>query len=468
MPNPPLSITLHGAAGEVTGSCYLVETSRARVLVEFGLFQGTAFAERRNRRAPDIRADKLDAVVLTHAHLDHAGRVPLLPGLGYEGRIHITPASADLARVILADSAAIQEADAARLSRRRERAGRKPEKPLYTGKEVERALERFDLVPYEREQEIAPGVRMRFRDSGHILGAASLELRINDQGAERTVVFSGDVGPKGSPLMRDPQTFDHADIVFLEATYGDRDHRPLKDTIDEFADIVRDAVENKGKVLIPAFAVGRTQQLIYFLGELMRNGRVPRTHVYLDSPMAITATDIHREHRHLFNDAAQKRIENNEPLLAIPELRLVRSASDSQKLNNAPGPMIVIAGSGMCEGGRILHHLKHNLWRPTTHMLIVGYQAQGTLGRKIVEGEKRVNVMGESVAVRARVHTLGGFSAHAGQSELVDWLRPMAASKPRVILTHAEPHARNALQARIKKDLTLNPETPTRGDQITL
>ena len=465
---PPLSITTHGAAGEVTGSCYLVESSRARVLVEFGLFQGTAFAERRNRRPPDIRAGKLDAVVLTHAHLDHAGRAPLLPGLGYEGRIHITPASADLARVILADAAAIQEADAARLSRRRERSGRKPEQPLYTGKEVEAVTRRFDLVPYDRAQEIAPGVEMRFKDAGHILGAASLELRIDDKGAQRVIVFSGDVGPRGSPLMRDPQTFDHADLVFLEATYGDRDHRPLKDTIDEFADIVRDAVENKGKVLIPAFAVGRTQQLIYFLGELMRNGRVPRTHIYLDSPMAITATEIHREHRHLFNDDAKRRIENNEPLLAIPELRLVRSASESQKLNNAPGPMIVIAGSGMCEGGRILHHLKHNLWRPTTHVLIVGYQAAGTLGREIVEGAKRVNVMGESIAVRARVHTLGGFSAHAGQSELVDWLRPLAASKPRVAIIHAEPHARNALKARIEQELALNAETPDRGDTITL
>lgn len=463
-----MRIRLFGAAGEVTGSCYLVETERARVLVEFGMHQGGGAAERRNRRIPPIRARDLDCVILTHAHIDHSGRLPLLNREDYPGEILATPATIDLCDILLKDAANIQQQDAERFSRRRSRRGGRIATPLFTTLDVEKILPRFRPLAYDEPREVAPGVTARFVDAGHILGSASLELTIAEGGASKTVVFSADVGPRGAPLLRDPVTFERADLVFLESTYGDRDHRPTDETVDELLGILTGAQRTGGKVLIPAFAVGRTQQLIWFIGEALRNRRLDDVRVILDSPMAISATELYRRHRDLFDDESWTVIAGGDTPLSFPGLQIARTPEESMAINRMDGGVVVISASGMMNGGRILHHLKHGLWREQTHLVVVGYQAQGTIGRRIVDGAGVVKIMGDPIRVKAQVHTLGGFSAHAGQTQLVEWLAPMAPSSPRVVLTHGEDPPRRALAERIKADLGLASELPVFGDIIEL
>lgn len=463
-----MRVVVFGAAGEVTGSCYLVETGQARVLVEFGLHQGGPEAERRNRRMLPLEAERLDAVVLTHAHLDHSGRLPMLHKASYAGRIFATPATIELCEILLMDAAHLQEMDAERTNRRRRRRGGKLARPLYTTSDVERVLPMFEAIAYDAPRAIAPGVTARFVDAGHILGSASLELTVTDAGRSRTLVFSGDIGPRGAPLLRDPVTFTRADLVFLESTYGDRDHRPLADSIDELHAILESARSPRGKVLIPAFAVGRTQQLIYVIGELRRQGRLHDPRVYLDSPMAITTTDLYRRHRDLFDDDAWAIIDAGDTCLRFPGLHLARTPEDSMAINPLGDGVVVISAAGMMSGGRILHHLKHALWREQTHLVVVGYQAKGTLGRRIVDGAEMVRVMGEPIRVNAKVHTLGGFSAHCGQTELIEWLAPIAPTQPRVVLTHGENGPRKKLSERIKRDLGLDAERPDFGAVVEM
>lgn len=448
-----MKLTFHGAAGEVTGSCTLIETSRARVLVDFGMHQGGVESEIRNRRTtlqPLIQAGHPDAVVLTHAHIDHCGRMPMLAAWGYKGPIYTTPASADLTEILLRDSADIQESDALRMTRARQRAGREPAPPLYAVADVEKLLPLFRTIPYEQWTDIAPGVRLRFFDAGHILGSASAELRITENGQEKVIVFSGDLGPKGVPLLRDPTPPPPADVLILESTYGDRDHRPLRETVAEFEKIISESVWAKEKVIIPSFAVGRTQQLTYYLGELARSGRLPHFPVYVDSPLALSATDLYRRHPELFDTEARALLQQGECIFDCPNLRFTRSAQESKQLNDMWGMAVIIAASGMCTGGRILHHLKHHLWRKGTHVVMVGYQAAGSLGRRLVEKAPRVRIMGEWIAVRAEIHTLGGFSAHAGRGELLDWASNVK-SKPRVFLNHGEDRARTALAQGLRE-----------------
>ncbi len=446
-----MRLTFFGAAGEVTGSCTLVETVDARFLVDFGLFQGAPGAERRNFRAPRFDPKSLDAVVLTHAHIDHCGRLPLLPRLGFAKPIHATSATCDLAGIMLRDSASVQSQDAARLTRRRQRLGRREAGPLYTIEDVERALPFLRPRNYSESFTVAPGVTARFHDAGHIIGAAIVELTVREGGSERTIVFSGDIGPAGAALMRDPALLHKADAVILESTYGDRDHKPLADTLDELAAILASARETGGKILIPAFAVGRTQSLIYHLGALRREGRIAAdTAVYIDSPMATSATALYARHREAFDDESWALIHRGLSPLDFPNLEFTRSMQDSQRLNALDGGVVVIAASGMCTGGRILHHFKHNLWKPQTRVVIVGFQAAGTLGRALVDGARRVSVMGDPVVVRASIHTLGGLSAHAGQRDLLKWASAFTpASRPRVFLNHGENTAREALRERL-------------------
>ncbi len=458
-----ITLTFLGAAGEVTGSSTLVETSRARVLVDFGLHQGGVAAELRNRRFLARRfpqQESLSAVVLTHAHVDHCGRLPFLATWNYKGAIHATPATCDVTALMLRDSARVQEADLQWTARIRARQGREAPTPLYTEAEVERVLPLLNPLPYDEWREIADGIRIRFFDAGHILGSASVEMRVLDAGIEKVIVFSGDLGPKGVPLMHDPTPPPPADAVLLEATYGDRDHRSLSETTSEFHDIISNAVWDKQKVLLPAFAVGRTQQLIYQLASLVRTGGLPKFPVYLDSPMAITATELYRRHRNLFDAEAQALIDRGDGLLDLPGLIFTRTPAESRELNDMWGASVIIAASGMCTGGRILHHLKHNLWRRGAHVVIVGYQAAGSLGRRLVEGETRVRVLGEWIAVRAKIHTLGGFSAHAGRTDLLDWVSHTAAEKPRLFLNHAEERPRQSLGAEIKRRYNWDAEYP--------
>jgi metallo-beta-lactamase family protein len=463
-------LSFHGAAGEVTGSCYLLQTQQARVLVDFGMFQGGRDSEERNRAMPAIDAHALDAVVLSHAHLDHCGRLPLLTQCGYAGPIFSTPATFSLAQIILRDSASIQEADAERENRYRASQDRPIIEPLYTVRDTERVFALFQTVRYGERKTIAPGVDVRLFDAGHILGSASIEMRVRDtpDAREMVIVFSADVGVPGSPLLRDPTPPHEADVVVLESTYGDRDHRGRAATVEELVELLERSRAEDGKVLIPAFAVGRTQDLIYHFGEQLRAGRIKELSVHIDSPMAIEVSELYKRYPHLFDaETCRLRARGYDPL-DFPGLQYAQTPQQSQKLNNVLGGTVIIAGAGMCTGGRILHHLRHSLANPATRVVFVGYQAEGTLGRRLVNGDKVVRVHGEEVPVRAVVHTVNGFSAHAGQSELVNWVRPVAPSKPRVFLTHGEQPQREKLAARLRAELGLACELPMHGHSVLL
>lgn len=458
-----MRVTFFGAAGEVTGSGYLIETSRARILLDFGLHQGEQEAEQHNRFPPSLNADRLDAVVLTHAHIDHSGRLPMLPRRGFRGPIWATPATLELCDILLKDTAHIQAMDAARETMH-SRPGTPPVQPLYEMVDTEMALRLFRSVPYEQAVTVAPGISARWIDAGHILGAASVELTVEDNGKTTILGFSGDIGPTGQPIIRNPKPLPKADVLFLESTYGDRDHRSRAETIDELDGILTHCRNCQGKILIPAFSVGRTQDLIYEIARLHRAGKLGNLQVYIDSPMAIEATELYRRHGELFDPEALALLHQGLSPLNFPGLKFTRTGEESKRLNDAAGPMVIIAGSGMCNGGRILHHLKHGLDKPTTQVVIVGFQGYGTLGRRLVDGDKVVRIHGQEVQVRATVHTLGGLSAHAGQTELVAWAKTINPKPRRLILTHGEPAARDALAARLETEWGMKSEKPLLGN----
>jgi metallo-beta-lactamase family protein len=462
-----IKLGFYGAAGEVTGSCYILETSRARVMVDMGMHQGEEEADAHNRRMPP-EPTRLDAVVLTHAHLDHCGRLPLLVNAGYRGRIHCTLPTAELTELILRDAAALQTADAERFNRRLRSSDEPPRAALYDVSDVERTLPLLTPVGYGQAREVAPGITIRFVDSGHILGAASVQMTVNDGPRTITIVFSGDVGIVGSPILRDPTTPTPAQVVLLESTYGDRDHKPLNQTREELLSILREAQASGARVLIPAFAIGRTQDLIFHIGEFLRAGRLDALRVYVDSPMAVEASDLYAKHKEVYDARATELLKEHMSALRFPGLTYIRTVEESKALNAQACCMVIIAASGMCTGGRILHHLYHGVGDPRTHIVIVGYQGQGTLGRQLVEGARRVQIFRDQLVVRAKVHTLGGFSAHAGQSGLLAWAAPFAQSKPRIFLTHGEDGPRAALQALLKSRLGLDSAMPAYGDEAEL
>ena len=463
-----IKLTFHGAAGTVTGSAYLLQTSRATVLVDFGMFQGFAHQDDLNHLPAGLDVAKLNAVVLTHAHLDHTGRLPLLAKQGYAGPIYCTEPTIPLTGLILRDSAHLQAMDVERANRKRQRAGEVPGEPLYTAEQVEQVLQLFKPVPYDAPVEVAPGIRARWVEAGHMLGSASLQLCVQEDGQTKTIVFSGDVGPKGAPILKDAVGFEKADVVVMESTYGDRDNKPLAETVAEFEAIVKKAVAHKSKIIVPVFAVGRTQLLLYLLAQMFRHRVVPKFPIFLDSPMAIEATKVYWEHLDLF-DEEFKALNRERPLTEdLNTVKPTPTPQDSMALNNLPGPCLIMAGSGMCNGGRILHHLKENLWRPEACVLIVGYQGEGSLGRRLVDGEKVVSIFGEKIAVKAEVHTLNGFSAHAGQSELLQWFSHLAPVRPRVFLTHGEARGREPLARLIQQRFSLRAELPELGSSVNL
>jgi metallo-beta-lactamase family protein len=467
-----MKIRVMGAAGgEVTGSAYFVHTKRANILVDCGMFQGGRAAEAKNR--PPTRPNTtLDAVVVTHSHLDHTGRLPMLPKLGFKGPVYATPATVDMAALILRDSARLQAMDAERQNRKRARAGEPPIEPLYTPEDAEAIVGRLVPAAYRRPVAIAPGVRVCLAEAGHMLGSASVQLLVDEDGREKRVVFSGDLGPTGVPIQRNFDAFHQADAVFLECTYGDRDHRPFRETAEEFIGIVKKAVETRGKILIPTFAVGRAQLLTALLSWAFRNKRVNPFPLFLDSPMAIEATKLYVRYYlkdpELFDEVLLKYLRQKPMREDLKTLKATVTAQESKAINDCPGPCLVMAGAGMCTGGRILHHFKENLWRPETHVVIVGYQGRGSLGRRLVDGAQSVNIFGEKIAVCARVHTLGGFSAHAGQSDLLKWFGVIAPSKPQVVLIHGEDGPRQALATLIRQRHGLTPSLPKQGDVINV
>lgn len=461
-----MRVTPFGAAGEVTGSAYLVESPTTRVLVDFGMFQGGRDTEEKNVVPDGLDPKRLDAVVLTHGHLDHSGRLPLLVKAGYQGVIHATEATIEMAGLILRDSAKVQAQDTERYNRKRLRAGKPPVAPLYSFEDVEATLQRFVAHPYREEVTVAKGVKTKLVEAGHMLGSASIQMKATEGGRTRTIVFSGDLGPVGLPVLKDAECFNHADLVIMESTYGDRDHRSIEDTLTELREIIKAAVKRQGKILVPAFAVGRTQQIIYHVSAMFRSHEVEPFPIYIDSPMAIEATKIYEHHPELYDEEAQHLDRAGQLNLDIREVKTSETADESKALNHLPGTLMIIAGAGMCNAGRILHHLRNHLWDPNTTVVIVGYQADGSLGRMLVEGRPEVRIFGEEIAVKAAVHSLGGFSAHAGQTDLLKWFDCLAAARPKVVLTHGEAKGREPLARLIEQRHGLKPLLPTFGEAI--
>jgi metallo-beta-lactamase family protein len=458
-------ITFYGAARQVTGSCYLIETEEYRLLLECGMRQGED--EEENDAGPGEQVlpfdpGSIDAVILSHAHLDHTGMTPLLVRRGYRGPIYMTATTCELLPIMHKDSAFLLMRDVEWINKRRQRAGKPPFEPLYTLEDVERELELCEGMHYEEKRAILPGVELRYRDAGHILGSAIVELWFDG----RKLVFSGDLGNSHSPLLEDPAIIESADILLMESTYGNRNHRSHEETMREFREALDEAVDDGGNVLIPAFAVGRTQDILFHLGEMFQEGRLKQNQVFLDSPMATSVSEVYEQNLHLFNEDnprfRKKMTHTWEQWL--PVLRFTRETEESMALNRIESGAIIIAGSGMCTGGRIRHHLKHNLWKRKTHVLIVGYQAFGTLGRKLVDGAQRVRILGQEIAVNAKIHTLGGFSAHAGQDQLVAWLKHFHKPRPRLFLVHGEPESMLVLQTRLAYELHWEAVMPEEGE----
>lgn len=463
-----MKITFFGAAGEVTGSANYLETDHASILVDCGMFQGGKNQKNKNQPPKQPRFQKLDAVLITHAHLDHTGRLPLLVKSGYTGPIYATEATLELTELVLQDSARIQEYDAQRQNRKNQRAGRPMVEPLYTPDDVEQTLKLFKPVSYNNKVSAAPGISVRWVEAGHLLGSASIEVTVEENGANKTVVFSGDIGPKKKPLIRSLQPLSHADVVVMESTYGDRNHKSLIASNDEAIELIRRTAERKGKIIIPAFALGRTQELLYGLAAAVNNGRLPKFPVFIDSPMAIRATEIFRNHPYLFDDESLALVKSGQLREDLSQVVASNTAKQSMALNEMSGPIMIIAGSGMCTGGRILHHLRHNLWRPETAVIFVGYQAQGSLGRRIVNGAEEVRIFGETIAVNAEVATINGFSGHADQSELVEWFDSLSASQPRLILTHGEKKSRKALASIFEERYGVETSLPKFNETISI
>lgn len=462
-----MDISFHGAAGEVTGSCLLVTVGGKQLLLDCGLIQGNAAEEARNRRAFPFNPQAIDAVVLSHAHLDHSGRLPLLVKGGFRGPIYTQRATRDLGRIMLLDAAAIAEKDAEIETRKRQRQARAAVEPLYTRAEAEAAVRRFRALDYDTELDILPGVRLRLRDAGHILGSAIVELWLTEGSLTRKLVFSGDLGHRGAPILRDPATVREADLVILESTYGDRNHRSWEATWQELGEIFRGAARHVGNILVPAFAIGRTQELLCVFQRHWREWGLDRWTVFLDSPMAIAATEVYARHANLFNDDDKDRRGRGADPFALPNLHFSRTPNQSMAINRIQSGAVIVAGSGMCNGGRIRHHLKHNVWRESCHVIFTGFQARGTLGRQLVDGAPRVRLWGENIRVAAQLHTIGGLSAHADQEGLLAWYRNFGRPLPPVALVHGEPSAIDGLAARLKT-LRAPAIVPTPGERLDL
>ena len=464
-----IKVTCLGGVGSVTGSNYLVESSRGkRVLVDCGLFQGGKQMEGRNWSDWGFDPEKINTLFLTHAHIDHSGRIPKLVKDGFRGKIVTSPPTAELCKIMLLDSAHIQEMDAEWQTRRNKRQNKAEIPPLYTTMDAEKALGLFS--PVERDQLITvePGIKARLRNAGHILGSSILELWVEDVSGEIKIVFSGDIGKKNQLIVKDPQEIFAADYLFLESTYGNRLHRSFEDSKEELLKAIQYSFTHGEKVLIPAFAVERTQEILYLLGEFYREGVLPDIPVYLDSPLAIKATEIFRKNKRYYDEEAMAIVDQGFDPFNMPNLHFTPTTAESMAINERSGPAIVIAGNGMCTAGRIKHHLKHNLWRPGASIVIVGFQAQGTTGRKIVEGEKRVKIFRENVAVKAKAFTIGGFSAHADQKDLLEWASFFTESRPRVFIVHGEATASETLAKKIREKLQLEVHVPEWKESLIL
>lgn len=460
-----LTLSFYGGCGEVTGSCYLLKVGEQQLLIDCGLIQGQEEDELRNFDPFPFDARFIDAVVLTHAHLDHSGRLPLLVQRGFRGPIYCHHGTLDLCNIMLRDAAHIHEMEAEKALDQRHYRRHQTATALYTMPHAEAALELFTVLPYESKRDILPGVAIRLRDAGHILGAAIVEIWLEAEGVKRKLVFSGDLGHTGAPVMCEPTTIEKADLVIMESTYGDSLHPDWDENWNRVAAILQQAEWDHGNVVIPSFAVGRTQDLLYQFSRHYDAWKMDRWQVYLDSPLAIEATSIYARHRSLYNSEASRFWRSCDSPFMFPDLHLSRSPDASRLINHQHSGTIIIAGSGMCEGGRIRHHLQHNLWRNNCHVIIVGYQVEGTLGRALVDGARTVELWEREVEVNAQIHAVD-FSAHADQQGLIDWYSAIAKQPP-LVLTHGEEDARQTLAKKLRKQ-DVDVTTPAFADTLNL
>ena len=425
-----MKIKFFGAVGgEVTGSSYLIQTAKSNVMIDAGMFQGGRASEEKNKLQEGATPDKINALLLTHGHLDHTGRVPLLIKFGYDGPIYSTAETLALTQIILQDSSRLQAADAMRKNKKAWRKAEPMVEPLYNTEHVEYMDELAVPVSFNTPVKITDDVTARWMEAGHMLGSGSIEVSVAEEGKIKTIIFSGDLGPLTLPYLRPYEHFSKADLVIIESTYGDRCHKPYDQTLKEFESIVQQAYTSKAKMLVPTFAIGRAQQIVYHLAEMFHSGRVPAFPVYLDSPMALAAFNVYKNHQDLLDDEYQELKRRGVFPVNTDFFIPSQTAKASKALNDVEGPCMILAGAGMCNGGRILHHLFHNLENQNTHVLIVGYQSYGSIGRRLVEKAPTISIFGEEKVVRAQVHTLGGFSAHAGQDDLLNWFSYLAPSK---------------------------------------
>ena len=459
-----------GANRQVTGSRHYLEADGAKILVDCGMFQQRKYLDRNWEPSP-VDPAELDAVLITHAHLDHCGLLPRLVKEGFRGPIITTAASADLVELILRDSAHIQAEDVAYKKRRHRKEGRRakhPEVPLYTADDVERTLRLVEPIGYGQSVRINEHVSATFHDAGHILGSAVVELGVRSNGQARRVLFSGDLGQWDRPLVRDPTVFDQADYVVMESTYGDRDHQQHEDIESQLAGVIGETIRGGGNVVVPVFAVERAQEMMYHISRLVREDRIPNVPVFLDSPMAIDVTDVFRQHRDCFDEETWQLIMSGEPPLRFPGLTMSRSVEQSKEINKVKGPTIIMATSGMCTAGRIKFHLRHNIKRPESTILFVGYQVHGTLGRQIVDGNQNVRIHGNNWRVKARVAQVRGFSSHADRGGLLKWLGGLESPPRRLFLVHGDEEASLSLAEQVQEEMSWPVSVPEYQEQVEL
>jgi metallo-beta-lactamase family protein len=459
-----------GAAQNVTGSRHFLLANGTGLLVDCGLYQERQFRERNWYPFP-VPPATINAILLTHAHLDHCGLLPKLVHEGFTGRIYCTEATADIAKIILLDSAKIQEEDAEHKRKRHKKQGRKgpyPEIPLYTTEDAETCFDHFEPVPYREVVNLGNGVEATFYDAGHVLGSSIIRTKVRQNGQERIILFSGDMGRPHRPIVCDPTVFDKADYVLIESTYGDREHEDTEDIKKMIGQVINSTKNAGGNIVVPSFALERSQEVLYYINELLRDGTISPIKIFLDSPMASKITAVFKKHSELFDKKMAESIKHHLSLFDLPTLHLAGTADESKAINCLKEPILIIAGSGMCTSGRIKHHLVNNITRPESTIMFVGYQALGTLGRQIVDGQKQVRILGQTYPVKAKVVWVHGFSAHADKDELLAWLKKLEVPPRKVFVVHGEPQSAESFGDYIRQKTNWDVAVPAYQDEFIL
>lgn len=459
-----------GAAQNVTGSRHLLEANGVRLLVDCGLYQERHYRER-NWEKFAVGPESIDAVLLTHAHLDHCGLLPKLVREGFGGKIYCTAATAEIARIILLDSAKIQEEDAEHKRKRHERQGRKgpyPEVPLYTTEDAEACFPLFSHIEYREAERLGDGVEATFYDAGHVLGSSVIRVKVRQDGEERIILFSGDIGRPDRPIVCDPTIFDKADYVLIESTYGDRVHKEVSDVKDAIGEVINKTKRAGGNIIVPSFALERSQEVLYYINKLLQDGAIERLKIFLDSPMASRITKVFKEHPELFDKEMRESVRNHESLFDLPDLAMAGTVAESKAINDMKGTVMVIAGSGMCTGGRVKHHLVNNIGRPESTVMFVGYQAVGTLGRSLVDGAEKVRILGERYRVRAKIVRINGFSSHADRDELLEWLVELDAPPRGVFVVHGETDSAQSFGDYVRQETGWDVTVPQYRQEVIL